>query len=527
MVSVQEWLSAENVVAVGTAVVGVVASAMMVWYERRVPRRKRIGYRVQMDNPIGHDVRSGRANVRLGLFDEGPDMADATLVLLRVENDGSQSIADNDYTGRELHGLTAVFSGRVIRGVSVTQPPGTDHLMDHFTPSAGFGYRDGVLRIPRVPLNRGDHFKLLVLLAGGDVDSPIRLIGGILDGEVHPNRSATPDEKPPLFSRAARLITVLLTLCVIALAAIIVVRDDTPPPIECATGELTLTGSTAFAPVLRGLAEEYEKDCAGAEIKVDARGSSAGVGELAALGAAQAKKGSPAVIAFSDGPSTSADPELVGHRVALSVFTLVVNDGIRPRGESLTLDDVRRIYRGEITRWRQLDASLPDIPVVLVSRDADSGTRQVFQRTVLDGWEQVASTSLDCRRDDLSAASVTRCELDSTEQVLAKVADTPGAIGYSELTLATSRAGLHALALDGHEASVETLEKGDDTYPYYGAEYAYTYRRPPANSLADSFLAHVRRGTAQSVIRGHGHVPCETATGARLCDERARNDERG
>ncbi|WP_264300231.1 hypothetical protein [Streptomyces phaeolivaceus] len=35
----QEWLSAENVVAVATAVAGVVASAVMVWYERRVPRR--------------------------------------------------------------------------------------------------------------------------------------------------------------------------------------------------------------------------------------------------------------------------------------------------------------------------------------------------------------------------------------------------------------------------------------------------------------------------------------------------------
>lgn len=33
-----EWLSAENIVAVGTAVIGVVASAVMVWYERRVPR---------------------------------------------------------------------------------------------------------------------------------------------------------------------------------------------------------------------------------------------------------------------------------------------------------------------------------------------------------------------------------------------------------------------------------------------------------------------------------------------------------
>ncbi|WP_338146155.1 PstS family phosphate ABC transporter substrate-binding protein [Streptomyces scabichelini] len=524
MAHVQEWLSAENVVAVATAIVGVVASAVMVWYERRVPRRKRIGYRVQMDNPIGHDVRSGRANVRLGLFDEASDMSDATLVLLRIENDGSQSIADNDYTGRERHGLTAVFSDRLIRGVSVTQPSGTDHLMDHFTPAAGFGYQDGVLRIPRVPLNRGEHFKLLVLLSGGDVGCGIRLIGGIRDGEVHPNSAILPDDTPPLFSRAARLITVLLTVCVMALATIIVARDDTPPPIECETGELTLTGSTAFKPVLRDLEKEYEKDCEGADITVDARGSTAGVNELAALGARS--KDSPAVIAFSDGPKTIDDPELAGNRVALSLFTLVVNDGIRPSG-GLSLDDVRRIYRGEVTRWRQLDARLPDLPVVLVSRDADSGTRQMFQREVLDSWERVPSTSLDCRGKEDSSYPVTRCELDSTEQVLDKVAELPGAIGYSELSQAMDHNGLRRLAIDGRQSSVEDLEQGENAYPYYGLEYAYTYRRPSPSSLADSFLAYVRRGPAQSVIRGHGHVPCETVTGAELCDEKARSDEGG
>ncbi|SFG92586.1 hypothetical protein SAMN02787118_13377 [Streptomyces mirabilis] len=71
--------------------------------------------------------------------------------------------------------------------------------------------RDGVLRIPRVPLDRGEHFKLLVLLSGGDVGREIRLIGGLRGGEVSFNRSTTPDDQPPLFSRAARLITVLLT----------------------------------------------------------------------------------------------------------------------------------------------------------------------------------------------------------------------------------------------------------------------------------------------------------------------------
>lgn len=510
-----EWLSAENIVAVGTAVIGVVASAVMVWYERRVPRRKRIGYRVQMDNPVGDDVRSGRANVRLGLFDEAPGMADATLVLLRIENDGSQSIAGDDYTSRERHGLTAVFTDRVIRGVSVTQPPGTDHLMDHFTPAAGLSYEGGTLRIPRVPLNRGEHFKLLVLLSGGDVGRRIRLIGGLRDGEVSPNRSTTPDDQPPLFSRAARTITVLLTVCVVTLALIVVLRDDSPPPIGCEKGSLTVTGSTAFAPVMSELAKKYERDCAGSDIVVDAHGSTAGVRELAAAGA-KARNGSPPVVALSDGPKPSGFPQLRENRVAVSVFALVVNDDIPLRG--LALDDVRRLYRGEIRNWKQLGG--PDRPVLLVSRDANSGTRQVFQHRVL-GRGEIANSSLDCVHKDDATAPVVRCELDSTDQVLSTVAGLPGAIGYSELnlalTLANGHKGLHLLTLGGHTASVEELERGSGDYPYREIEYAYTYGQPPADSLASSFLAYISRGSGQDVIRTHGHLPCGTPVGLRIC----------
>lgn len=519
-----EWLNAENLVAVGTAVLGVVASGVMVWYERRVPRRKRIGYRVQMDNPIGDDGRLGRAEgtpsggVRLGLFGEVPVMSDATLVLLRIENDGSQSIADNDYTSRELHGLTAVFTDRTVRGVSVTQPPETDHLMEHFTPGAGFGYEDNTLRIPRVPLNRGDHFKLLVLLSGGDVGGPIRLRGGIRDGEVHPNRSATPDDKPPLFSRAARLITIMLTVSVVTLAAIVVAQDEHRPPIGCASGTLTLTGSTAFAPVLREVAKKYEEECAddgdGAVIEVDAHGSTSGVRELAAVGAKSAK-GSPPVVALSDGPKPSGLPQLRENRVAVSVFALVINDDVSLT--NLASDDVRRLYRGEITNWRELGG--PDLPVHLVSRDANSGTRQVFQRRVL-GRGEIANSSVDCVHKDDTTAPVIRCELDSTEQVLGTVADLPGAIGYSELNAAAGAKGLHLLKLDGNTPSVDAIEHGDSAYPYREIEYAYTYGQPPADSLASSFLTYLSRGNGQDVIRTHGHLPCWTPEGLKLCAER-------
>ncbi|MFJ4829364.1 substrate-binding domain-containing protein [Streptomyces sp. NPDC088747] len=507
-----EWLSAENVVAVGTAVIGVVASAVMVWYERRVPRRKQIGYRVQMDNPIGDDVRSGRANVRQGLFDEAPGMSDATLVLLRIENDGSQSIAGDDYTSRERHGLTAVFTDRTIRGVSVTQPPGTDHLMDHFTRAAGLSYEGNTLHIPRVPLNRGEHFKLLVLLSGGDVGDPIRIIGGIRDGEVRPNRSTTPDDQPPLFSRAARLITVLLTVCVVTLALIVVLRDGTRPPIGCETGSLTVTGSTAFAPVMRELAEKYEADCEGSVITVDAHGSQTGLRDLDTAGL-QTKKGSPPLIALSDGPKPNGLDKLRENRVAVSVFALVVNN--RVPLVNISIEDARRLYRGEIKNWRELDG--PNLPVLLVSRDANSGTRQVFQRRVLERGE-IANSSLDCVHKDDPTAPVVRCELDSTDQVLSTVARLPGAIGYSELNSADNVDGLHRIGLDSHDASVEDLEHGTSDYPYREIEYAYTYGAPPADSLASSFLTYMR-GTGQDVIRTHGHLPCGTPVGLRICGE--------
>ncbi|MEU0070787.1 substrate-binding domain-containing protein [Streptomyces sp. NPDC006332] len=509
-----EFLSAENIVAVGTALLGIAASGVMVWYERRVPRRKRIGYRVQMDNPIGDDVRSGRANVRMGVFDEAPGMSDATLVLLRIENDGSQGIDRDDYTSPEVHGLTVVFTDRTIRGVSVTQPSDTDHLMDHFTPTRGFGYEGNTLRVPRVPLNRGDHFKLLVMLAGGDVGSEIRLSGGIREGEVHPNRSATPDEKPPLFSRAARLITIMLTASVLTLATIVVTRDDTRPPIGCATGSLTLTGSTAFAPVLAEVAKKYERDCEGATIEVDPHGSTAGIRELAAAGTKQGAKGSPPVVALSDGPKPGGLPELRETRVAVSVFALVVNDDVRLT--NLSMRDVRRLYRGEIRNWRQLGG--PDLPVHLVSRDANSGTRQVFQRRVLERGE-IANSSVDCvHKDDVTATAI-RCELDSTDQVLTTVARLPGAIGYSELNAATRSKGLHLLRLDGHTPSVDAIEHGTNPYPYREIEYAYTYGRPPADSLASSFLTYLARGNGQDVIRVHGHIPCATPEGLRICAE--------
>ncbi|RSS43101.1 hypothetical protein [Streptomyces sp. WAC08241] len=66
-----------------------------------------------------------------------------------------------------------------------------------------------------------------------------------------------------------------------------------------------------------------------------------------------------------------------------------------------------------------------------MSRNAGSGTREVFQRRV-PGENEPGTSSLDCQHRDAPRARVTRCEPDSAEQALDTVARLPGAIGYGK-----------------------------------------------------------------------------------------------
>lgn len=510
-------LGTENIIAVLAILVGVAGAFVPVLVERRVPRRKRIGHRKQMDTAIGDNVRTGDANARLGLFDETPVMSDATLVLLRVENDGSLPIDVGDYTGPSPHGLTAVFENRTIRAVAVTLPPEADHLMEHFAPGTALGYESGRLHIPRVPLNRGEYYKLLVLLTGGPVDSGYTVIGGIQGGETHENHSAAPDEKPPLFSRLSQRVAIALSLVILGLASLILLPDAEPQPSHCQRGTLTLTGSTAFKNAAEELAEKYMKSCDDVTITVNANGSRGGIRDLAGMDAKSAAdtQGSPPVIAFSDGPRPSSYTQLSETRVAVSLFAVVLNDSVPIK--NLSTRDVGRLFKGEIRNWNELPGG-PNRPVVLVSRGSDSGTRTTLQKRVLNGGSEMQESSSDCLTKDINpSAPVVRCELGKTGQVLDAVSSTPGAIGYSELSTSASRKNTHRLSLNGHTPSIDHIQSSD--YPYREIEYAYTYGRPPASSLASSFLAYATRGDGQDSVRTHGHLPCMTPVGLELCRE--------
>ncbi|MFJ9128046.1 MULTISPECIES: PstS family phosphate ABC transporter substrate-binding protein [unclassified Streptomyces] len=506
------WLE----IALTTAglLIGVVSVATPFAADRRARRSKRVGFRKQMDIAIGHNGPAGEGDPRFGLFNDLPGMRDATLVLLRIENDGSRHVEASDYIDAN-HGLTAEFPGRSIQALDVTLTDEHASLWSHFEDDPGLVVAaPGTLRIPKVPLKPGAYYKILVLLTGGSEGDKVTVTGDIKDGKLHENHSLTPDEKPPVFSSRARWTTVTLGVALIA-AATLPLLTPSPLPDDCESGRLRLTGSTAFAPVMRELAQKYRDHCGGGpRITVAARGSRTGVRELALSGE---ESGSTAGrIAFSDGPRPASYTRLSESRIAVSLFTLVAHDGVRLT--NLSVADARRVYRGEIRDWSQLGG--PDLPVVLVSRTSGSGTRSALTARVLAGADEPPASSDDCvNRTARTGARVLRCELDSTEQVLDTVAHTPGALGYSELRAASppdAPKGLHRLTLDGHTPDPDRLDAGG--YPYREIEYAYTYGRPPADSLASSFLSYaVDNGTGKGVVATHGHLPCGTPVGLRVC----------
>ena len=511
------WLSPENIVAMATAVFGLVLPAAGAIYQRRSPHGKRIGYRVQMDTAIGgegRDRQGGRR--RLGrLTTKLPRASNASLVLLRIENDGTGTITEHDYTNPDKnHGLTVEFAGRTVEEVDIIPDPKAKHLLGHLEQGNGvngLNVNGSKIRLPRVPLNEERYFKLLVLLSGGHVGSEIDVTGDIQGGEIQRTRSMSVDDKPRLFSKVALGIMGALAAGLVALASIIIFRQPHPAPMGCVKGNLRIIGSTAFAPAMENLADQYMKACPDSDIKVDAHGSTEGVRELANEGN-KGKRDSPAVIALSDGPKPTSYTQLKERRVAVVAFALVVNDRVDVK--DLTTDQIRHIFfGGDVVNWKKVGG--PDLPIRLISRDANSGTRDLFRRRILDGHGEPAFTSRDCVNKDSEQEKIIRCELGSTNDVLKTVARLPGAIGYGELGAAVNSRGLHTLNIGGHSPSIETISA--DTYPFTEIEYAYTNGAPASDSLAFSFLNFMTMGSGQGILSAYGHPSCYSPEGLRRC----------
>jgi len=192
---------------------------------------------------------------------------------------------------------------------------------------------------------------------------------------------------------------------------------------------ITLAGSTAFQPFAEALAENYMDTKQDINVIVQGGGSAVGI-NAASTGAAQIGMADLVVL-----PAEAAG--LVPVVVARDGISLIVNPA-NPVAD-LGLEELRRLFNGEIRNWKELGGR--DAEVTVVSREAGSGTRSSFEK-IVGGIELT---------DDAIVQ-------DSNGTIRETVANDKNAIGYLSHGLVNDK--VRAVSIDGIAGTSESIVSG-------------------------------------------------------------------
>lgn len=241
------------------------------------------------------------------------------------------------------------------------------------------------------------------------------------------------------------------------------------------SGNISLSGSTSMEKLANALAESFMAKYPGVTVTPEFTGSSAGI---------------EAVIAGSVDIGNSSRALKDSEKEAGAVENVVAIDGIAvvvdPSNTvaDLTKDQLIAIYKGETKNWGEVGGS--DMPIVVVGREAGSGTRGAFEELL-----------------EIEDACAYASELDSTGAVMAKVASTPGAIGYVSLDVVDDT--VIAVALEGVEATAENIKAGNYflSRPFVMATKGEVSEQ---NELVQAFFEYLSTEEGKEVISGVGLI---------------------
>jgi phosphate transport system substrate-binding protein len=235
---------------------------------------------------------------------------------------------------------------------------------------------------------------------------------------------------------------------------------------------ITVAGSTSVEPFAELLAEEYMALHPESHIYVQGGGSTAGI-EAAITGAAN--------IGMSSRNLINAEKKLYSVTVAKDAIAIIVN----PKNpvQDLTLEQIWQVFSGKIRNWKDLGG--PFHPIVLVTREEGSGTRESFQKFVMG-------------KEDISLEALVQ---DSNGAVRQVVASNHHAIGYISLGLVNDQ--VKALKISGVEPNLTDIDNGKYTLV---RPFLFVFKEEPTGE-AKSFLEFVLSPLAQKLLLKEGLVP--------------------
>ena len=196
------------------------------------------------------------------------------------------------------------------------------------------------------------------------------------------------------------------------------------------SGSISMAGSTSMEKLANAAAESFMAKYPGVMVTAEFTGSSAGV-EAVTAGSVDIGNSSRAL------KDSEKEAGTVENIVAIDGIAVVVDPANTVAG--LTKQQLIDIYTGKVKNWSEVGGQ--DSVIIVVGREAGSGTRGAFEEIL-----------------EIEDACTYANELDSTGAVMAKVASTPGAIGYVSLDVIDET--VTALALDEVEPTVENIKAG-------------------------------------------------------------------
>lgn len=240
-------------------------------------------------------------------------------------------------------------------------------------------------------------------------------------------------------------------------------------------GAVTTGGSTSVEKVILAMQESFMNANPGVDVTYDPTGSGAGI-TGASEGTLDIGLSSRAL---KDEETASG---LVGTTFALDGIAIIVNN--ENTVTDLTLDQIKGLADGTITNWSEVGG--PDAPVVLIGREAGSGTR--------DGFESIVGVEDVCVYDQ---------ELTSTGAVIAAVAANPNAFGYASLSAVDEK--VKAVTVDGVEATEATVQDG--SYKEQRPFVFVTKEGAELSDAAQAFIDFALSEDAHQLIIDAGAVP--------------------
>ena len=239
------------------------------------------------------------------------------------------------------------------------------------------------------------------------------------------------------------------------------------------SGKVTTGGSTSMEKVIGALQEAFMEQNSGVDVTYDPTGSGAGI--------TGAQEGS-LDIGLSSRALKDGETGVSATVIALDGIGIIVNNANTV--EDLTTDQIAAIATGEVTNWKEVGG--PDAEIVMIGREAGSGTR--------DGFESILKVSDQCKYAQ---------ELTATGAVIAAVQANENAIGYA--SLAALDDSVKALKVNGIDCTEETVKDG-----------SYTVQRPFVFVTKDgaqqtpavkAFIDFAASADAASLISNAGAVP--------------------